>query len=197
MENFKFKVTESPITFEKGISSSLPPTQLSSGQTDYVSGYDQKLRYEVAKRQLELDKQNLMQEQRLQREKELRLFKFQLEQYMKMLSTTVYRDSNGRMVVAISDSQRKTITSTVLLNVDAFDSKMYVSYYPETQMVLETSWTVAGERKAVWFPYTAEGVTPEYFMKKLKAHGVLFLVSGRTEKKQHRRYLLMRLNKQN
>ena len=102
--------------------------------------------------------------------------------YLELMASTVYRDSAGNIVYAISDEGGKTIASKILLNVKEYRTKMYISYYPKTQSVFEIAWG-EDDRNKILFECTKEGISPREFLRRLKSRGVLLLVSGKTESK--------------
>ncbi|RKI41834.1 hypothetical protein D7V86_09065 [bacterium D16-51] len=140
-----------------------------------------RLDYEYAKGRLDLEKQQASLSQRLEFEEKSRQIRVAYHTYQQMLGSTVYRDSDGRLIYAISDSEGKDIRSRPLLNVRNYKPVLYVSYFPKTCAVLEVSWGDTNQN-SVSFLYDNDGLSPDVFLKKLKAHGVLMLVSGRMEK---------------
>lgn len=150
-------------------------------QSDVWTGYQGKLQYDMAKMQMELEKSHITMQQRLDYEKRLNELRVQYTCYLQMMSSTVYKDSSGNIVYAITAPDNKNIISRVLLNVKNFRSCIYICYYPAFQMVLEVRWGDGDD--SLRFQYTEEGILPNDFLRRLKARGVLLLVSGRTEKK--------------
>lgn len=154
---------------------------LISNQMDPVTGYRGKLRYEMEKAQMELLKQDASLHRKLQYEQELNDLKIRYQTMLKMMSCTIYEDSASDLIFALTNQENHVISSKKLLNVKGYQAKMYVSYYPITQSVLGISWRGLNQNRLI-FNYDAKEIDPLYFMKKLKSHGVMFLVSGRTEK---------------
>lgn len=150
-------------------------------QNDVLTGYQAKLRYEVEKKKLDLQYQNASYHQRMKFEEELRALNIHYQNYLKMLSATVYKDSAGDIIFSILDSGKHSLTSTALLNISDYTTRIYVSYYPVELKALEVSWSETGKNFIV-FPYSKEGIDPNVFLKRLKKNGVLLSVSGRTEK---------------
>lgn len=153
----------------------------SARQRDILSGYQGKVQYEIQKMQMDLNKQACTNAQRIELEEKIQETRNRYKIYLKMLSGTVYCNSEGEIIYAIADADGKAIVAKRLLNVSGFWSRIYVSYYPDLKMVLEVYWGNENERW-IWFPYTKEGISPNIFLKKLKANGIFLLVSGKTEK---------------
>ena len=150
-------------------------------QNDVWTGYQAKLRYEGEKKRLELEGQDVSYQKRLKFEEELKALNIHYQNYLKMLSATVYKDSTGDIIFSILDSGKHSLASKALLNVSDYTTKIYVSYYPVELRALEVAWSGEGKKTMV-FPYDNEGIEPNVFLKRLKKNGVLLSVSGRTEK---------------
>lgn len=155
---------------------------VTSYQTDIWSAMNGKLQYEFLKREMALAQQQTNLYQRYEYGKALKDLQIQHEAYLQAMGITVYRDSLGDIIFAITDSKGGNIISTVLLNVKNYKTCMYTSYYPEFKTVLSISWG-NGNDKRLRFDRTKENFTPELFLKKLKTRGIFLQVSGRTEKK--------------
>lgn len=153
-----------------------------SGQLDIMASYQAKLQYEFCKNQLQIGKQQIMLDQRRAFETQIQEVKQQYRAYLDLLSFSIYADTQGRLIFSISDSADGTIAAKPLLNVTSYQSKIYFSRCPEKRYVLEISWE-GGMNSSVYFKNAENGISPQIFLKNMKARGVLFLVSGRTEKK--------------
>lgn len=140
------------------------------------------MNYAYARTQLDLEKQQLSLAQRLEFEEKKKQQQIFYNSYMQLMCSTVYANSDGQLVYSISDSEGKNIRSKLLLNVRDYESTLYLSYFPVMHTVLEITWEGRLNQNSVCFLYEKEGISPDTFLKRLKSHGVLFLVSGRTEK---------------
>ena len=149
-------------------------------QMDVWGAYQGKIFYEMKKRELDMEKNYIMQQQKVKMEEDLCELRVRYKCFMSMISSTVYRDSNGNIIYAITAPDGKKINAKVLLNVKKFRSRILVTYYPQARMVLDVWWGEGGESH-VYFSYGKDGISPNVFLKTLKAKGVLLLVSGRTE----------------
>lgn len=152
------------------------------GQNDVMSAYDERLRYEMAKAEVDLRKGQIVNQQRLQLQWGLEDIKLWYKTYMAMLGATVYKDNVGNLMFAISDERGAKISSKRLLNVKNFKSEILVSEVPEKNKVLYITWD-GNENAQLFLHDLTKGISPNAFLNKLKGHGVLFTVSGRTEKK--------------
>ncbi len=150
-------------------------------QVGVCSEEQRRLIFEWQKGRLELDKNQEKNNQRLAYEKESQAMKVYFDAFRTLLGAEVYRNAGGILVYAVTDPDGQTIRSRKLLSVEAYESRMLISANPCTR-VLEVSWKT-GEEHVVYFPNAENGIPTEVFSKKLKAQGVEFLVSGRSEKK--------------
>lgn len=158
------------------------PYTSAPSQLDMMASYQAKLQYEVCKNQLQIDKQQMMLDQRRAFETQMQEVKQQYRAYLDLLSFSIYADTQGKLIFSISDSTDATIAAKPLLNVTSYQSKIYFSGWPEKRYVLEISWE-GGKNSSVYFKNAENGISPQIFLKNMKARGVLFLLSGRTEKK--------------
>lgn len=142
----------------------------------------EELNYAYAKGQLDLQKQQLSLAQRLEFEEKKKQMQISYSMYLQLMCSTVYENPDGQLLYAISDSEGKNIRSKPLLNIRGYEAILYLSYFSETYAVLEVSWGEQSDQNSVCFLYDKEGISPDTFLKKLKSHGVLMLVSGRAEK---------------
>ncbi|HBI62745.1 MAG TPA: hypothetical protein DDY31_16320 [Lachnospiraceae bacterium] len=140
------------------------------------------LNYAYAKGQLDLQKQQLSLAQRLEFEEKKKQLQISYNAYMQLIFSTVYKNSDGQLMYAISDSEGKNIRSKPLLNIRGYEAILYLSYFSEAYAVLEISWGEQSDQNSVCFLYNKEGISPDTFLKKLKSHGILMLVSGSAEK---------------
>ena len=67
-------------------------------QNDIWTGCQMKLRYEGEKKRLELEGQDVSYQKRLKFEEELKALNIHYQNYLKMLSATVYKDSTGDII---------------------------------------------------------------------------------------------------
>lgn len=151
-------------------------------QLDLVASYQAKLQYDFFKNQLDLNRNQMMLEQRKAYETEIQKVKIQYRTFLDMLSYSICEDSQGNMIFAITDPSNGKIAAKPLLNVCKFQSVLYFAYQPELHFVLGINWE-GSMNGTVYFKKANQGISPQNFLKNLKARGVLFLVSGRTEKK--------------
>lgn len=150
-------------------------------QNDVCTGYYSKINYELQKRRMDLEYQDISYQKKLRFEEEKKALNIRYQNYLKLMSVTVYKDSAGDIVFSILDSEKRSIASKKLLGVMDYSVKIFVTYYPQEKKALEVSW--AGDRNnSVIFPYDDDGIDPNVFLRRLKQKGVLLLVSGRTEK---------------
>lgn len=156
--------------------------KLSDKQTDLWANCQGKLNYELGKAQLELWKNQALKQQRYELEAALQDLKLRYQNYLELLSCTVFQDCYGRLVYAITDKDGGNIASKPLLNVSGFKAVRYYSCYPELRAFLRISWQDC-ERGGIYFRETPERISPQHFLKCLKSSGIMFLVSGRTERK--------------
>ena len=142
----------------------------------------ERLNHEYQKSCIDIFKQGKMLEQKYQYEQAQQQLKIQYANYMALMSCTVYQDSMGKMIFSVCDENGTTLKSKVLLNVQNYKAKQFVSFSPELHIVFEVSW---GERESecIKFKNFEYGVETQKFLKALKARGVLFLVASRVEKK--------------
>lgn len=151
-------------------------------QLDLVASYQAKLQYEVLKNQVDINKNQMMLEQRKAFETEIQEIKIRYRTFLDMLSYSICEDSQGNVIFAITDPSNGKIAAKPLLNVRRFRSVLYCAYQPELHFVLGINWE-GSMNGTVYFKKANQGISPQNFLKNLKARGVLFLVSGRTEKK--------------
>ncbi len=149
--------------------------------------------YECAKSQLDLSKQQQALNQRLEFEEKSRQLRLNYNVYQQMMGSTVYKDSDGKLIYAISDSEGEDIRSRVLFNVNHYESTLYLSYFPKVCAVLEISWD-ATDRNNIDFLYGNDGLSPDVFLKRLKARGLLMSVSSRMEKEAAKALLAYSIN---
>ena len=136
-------------------------------QNDLLTGYQGKLQYELQKKILNVEMQDISYQKKLQYEKDAKALKIQYQNYLKMLSATVYKDTSGDIIFSILDHEKKTLMSKALLNVRNYNSIIYVSFYPQEKTVLEISWGDM-DKKSLVFLYGQEGIEPNFFLKRLK-----------------------------
>lgn len=177
---------ESPISFEghTSVESNVglrPQVHKMSHNADLWSGYQGRLRYDFEKLNMSMAKQDFTFQQKLNYERELKELKIRYHNYLKMSSCSVYMDSEGNIIYAITNPENENIASKRLLNVGNYHSKIFKTYYPEMVSALQVEWDGKGNN-SLTFILDSYGVDPNTFLKKLKAKGVLFLVSGRSEK---------------
>lgn len=143
----------------------------------------------MAKGDIKIGTNAVMNKQRIEYERELQDLQFCYKAYLQMLSPTIYRDVEGNIFLALDAMDNIRVVAKKLLNVDNFRSRIYESYYPEFEMVLEIAW--GKERTCrIIFEYGEDGILPNAFLKKLKSRGILLSVSGRTEKALRTHYWL-------
>lgn len=164
-------------------------------QNDMMSAYDARSRYDATKAGIDLMKGQIANQQRLQLQWGLESIKQQSKVYMAMLGGTVYKDNFGNLIFAISDERGAKISSKKLLNVKNYRSEILVSEMPEKNEVLHIMWE-GNENTQIFLPELTKGISPNAFLNKLKSRGVLFTVSGRTEKKQQKHFCLILSRKQ-
>lgn len=159
----------------------LPVYEAPAYRGDIIAGYQEKIGYEMAKGDIKIGTNAVMNKQRIEYERELQDLQFCYKAYLQMLSPTIYRDVEGNIFLVLDAMDNIRVVAKKLLNVDNFRSRIYESYYPEFEMVLEIAW---GKEKTcrIIFEYGEDGILPNAFLKKLKSRGILLLVSGRTEK---------------
>ena len=148
-------------------------------QNDPLQRYQLRASYELQRNEIELQKQEIHLAQRLDFEKKLCDMRIRCKAYLEGLSCTVYMDSSGTLMYALTGVDQSKITTKRLLNVEQYKSRLYVSFYPQLVRYLEVSWEGDGR---TGFHYGEEGIFPKDFLKKLKAKGVRILLSGRSEK---------------
>ncbi len=154
-----------------------------SGQLDMMASYQAKLQYEFCKNQLQIGKQQMMLDQRRAFEIQMQEVKLQYKTFLDLLSYSIYEDCQDRLIFAITNPSNGKITAKPLLNVTKYQSVIYCSSYQATQhFVLGIRWK-GNTQENVYFKNAKQGISPQLFLKNVKARGVLFLVSGRTEKK--------------
>lgn len=155
-----------------------------STQMDPWAGYQGRLAYEFMKRKMAVDQEKMSLEQRYDHEKALLDLKLSYRLYLEMISCSVFLDTMGKLICAFTDSQGKMIASRVLTNVEHFEAKILSTSYPRIRNVLVVSWQGTNSRKKnVSFFDFDQALSATVFLKKLKSHGLLLLVSGRSEKK--------------
>lgn len=176
------RIAECPISFDDANIGNKNFYCLTGTQTDIWSNIAWRAGYEMSKQRMALEKQAITYSQRLEYERQLKEMKVQYKTFLELMGMTIYCDSGGDIILAITSPEGKPIRAKRLLNVSGYGSRMYISTEPTLVMVLECYW---GDDKhnMVRFLHTEEGITPEKFLKRLKAKGILMLVSGRTEKK--------------
>lgn len=168
-------------------------TQYESNQHDLWQQNQEKIHYQLARTQLELDRQQATMEQRLEFEANLQNLKFQYKCYLKMMGSTVYQNSADKILYSLTDAEGNDIRTKVLLNITNYTSRFFVSYYPKYQAVLEISWGDKDKNK-ICFAYDNDGISPQIFLKRLKSRGVMLLVSGRTEREAAKALLAYSIN---
>lgn len=154
----------------------------SGNQTDLWTKVQGRLNYELAKSEIELRKNSGILEQRYWHEQQLMDMRVRYRNYLELLGCAVYRDSSGQMMYAITGPKNEAISTKILLSVRGYESVNCVSYYPQMYSALMIRWDGC-EQNGICFRDLVKGVTPERFLRGLKAKGVLILVSGRAEKK--------------
>lgn len=162
-------------------------------QRDLWAQHQENYQYKLAQAQLELDRQQVSLEQKLKFEKRLQKLKLQYQVYLQLMGSSVYQNSAGKIMYSLTDAEGKDIRAKALLNVDNYIPRFFVSYSPKMQAVLEISWGNE-ERNRICFAYGNEGITPQVFLKRLKSRGVMFLVSGRTEREAAKAPLAYSIN---
>lgn len=151
-------------------------------QMDVWTGYQGKLRYDTQKARLDIERQGIFLWKKEESELRLKQLRVQYEAFCRLLGDMVYKNSVGDLLYAITAPDGQKIISKRLLNVTGYETKLYVSYTPAMKAVLEISWGKQ-EQSGVYFAGAETGIDPAVFLNKFKRRGVLFLVSGRTEKK--------------
>lgn len=154
----------------------------SGNQTDLWTKVQGRLNYELAKTEIELRKNSGILEQRYWHEQQLMDMRVRYRNYLELLGCAVYRDSSGKIIYAITDPKNEVITAKILLNVDGYEAINCISYYPRICSALMIRWHGC-KQKGICFRDLVSGVTPERFLRGLKSKGIMFLVSGRSEKK--------------
>lgn len=154
----------------------------SGSQTDPWTKMQGRLNYDLAKSELDLRKSGRLLEQRYWHEQQLMDLRVRYQNYLEMLGSTVYQDSSGQMMYAITGPKNEAISTKILLSVRGYESVNCVSYYPQMYSALMIRWDGC-EQDGICFRDLVKGVTPERFLRGLKAKGVLILASGRAEKK--------------
>ncbi len=150
---------------------------------DVSEQLDRKLQYDCMKMQMQLYKNQIVLEQKSNFEAQMLDLRLQYKTFLDMMSYDIYKDRAGRLILTITDPKNQKISATPLLNIEGFSSVIYASFrYGRLYHVLVISWTDQGGNK-VYFKDIKNGISPQVFLKSLKSHGILFLVSGRTEKK--------------
>lgn len=150
-------------------------------QTDLVTGLQGKVRYEMAKSEIKICEQGILQQQRLQFENDVLRRKEQYRQYLLLMETSVYADARGDLMLAFKSHDGHTIVTKKLLNVTGFTACIFYSVYPTMESILHVTWEK--KRNGIYFPDFSDGISPAEFLKCLKAKGILLLVSGRAEKR--------------
>lgn len=144
-----------------------------------VDVFSQKLSYEREKAAIAVQKERELSVQRLELEKLKQEIKFQNQVRRDMLSFEVCRDAMGRMIYSRMADDQEKICSKILLNVNAYRAVNFMSFFPQTHVVLSVSWE--GCREPIYFENSAEGIPVQKFLKKLKAKGIFFRVSKKNE----------------
>lgn len=153
-----------------------------SKQLDVDAAFQRKLQYNFVQNQLEINKNQIMLDQRQNFESQMQEVRLRYKTFLDMLSYTIYEDNEGKIICAITDPTNEKITARPILNVIRYQSVIYYSYQPVLHYVMNISWE-GGINGHVCFNNAKDGISPQVFLKSLKMRGVLFLVSGRTEKK--------------
>ncbi len=149
-------------------------------QNDLASSNYAKLNYDIAKKQIDLEKNFISMQQKLEFEQKIYELKIRYQTYLQMMSCVVYEDAERNLMFAVTDYENKSVVTKRLLNVKNFKARIIIVHYPVKKMAVEVIWGEETTNRLV-FPYD-DGIQPNVFLRKLKGKGVLFLVSGRTEK---------------
>lgn len=143
--------------------------------------YHDKLHYDMARTQLDLERQRALLLLKEEAERRIQELKMRYSLCRQLLGSIVYGDSMGNLLLAITTPDDEKIISRRLLNVRGYQAKIYVSLGGE-RMALEVSWGESKENN-VYFSDVQHGILPKKFLDKLKSKGMVFLVSERAEKK--------------
>lgn len=165
---------------ESNVKTTLPQYNPSASQFDPLQSYRGKLTYDFEKAKIDLWKDAQMKGQRIDIERQMCELKLIYQTHLAAMACTVYCGSSGTMFYSLGEPDGGKIVSHALLSVKQYASRIYMGGYPEHRALLEITWEGDGR---IVFPFIEDGVDPKYFLKKLKGHGVLLLVSGRTEAK--------------
>lgn len=151
-------------------------------QEDLEDKYERKIAYEIRKRQIDIDSASINHSNRLKYEEALYKLKIQYKTYLQTLGVTVYRDTEDSIILAVRRPDNGVIVSKQLISVKGFSSTIFVANGPENFKVLAINWENSPSGP-IYFHFGGGGIDPKTFHRTLKSRGVLFLVSGRTEKK--------------
>lgn len=142
--------------------------------------YREKANYERMKAEIEIEKNQIMLQQRLEYEVAREDMKLQSRLCMGMISYEVYQDSMGQMIYTQVGANGEKLRSKVLMNVINYEAVILVSYSSKQDWVLAVSWY--GSRNCnIYLRNTEEGISPKFFLKCLKARGVILQVAKRNE----------------
>ncbi|MCD7815315.1 MAG: hypothetical protein LUH12_01005 [Bacteroides sp.] len=153
-----------------------------SNESDLLAKYQSSLQYQNAKNVLNLQKEYFSYGQKLEFESNLQAIKLHYKNYMALMDSTIYADSNGNLIYAITEPDGKTIRSKKLLSAQDYQTHIFVSFYPKLYSVLEVSWALQNSMKSIYFPYGSDGIAANIFLRRLKSNGLMLLVSGRTQR---------------
>lgn len=145
--------------------------------------YQERLHFDMAKAQLDLERQRASLLQKEESERRIQELRLRYSLCRQLLGNTVYGDSAGNLLLAITTPDEEKIVSKRLLNVRSYQSKIYVAYHPTGErMALEVTWG-GSEKNKVYFADVQQGIPPKKFLAKIKSKGVMLLVSKRAEQK--------------
>lgn len=173
----KDEITEEPMTEVQGGCNS-PPMPQYLYQTGYMT-YGKRLDYDLKKARIDVEKNQVISNQRLEHEQKKENMKLRNKARLEMLSYEITEDSLGRIFCSQISLDEEKICSKILLNVINYTAVHLVSYNPEEYRVLGIAWEGCGD--AVLFEDGPEGISSQTFLRRLKARGVVFRVSKRNE----------------
>lgn len=145
------------------------------------SQYQMRLAYDAQKMQMSMYKQDITYQQRIAYEHAMQEQRIRYQNYLQLLSWSVYSDSNGNIIYAMTSPDKSQIVSKNLLNVENYRATIFKAFYPQVKSALQITWDSKSDNFLV-FPFDSDGIEANLFLRKLKGKGVLLLVSGRMEK---------------
>lgn len=158
------------------------------------NAYSEKLYFEREKAEIKVGKERELCFRRLELERLKQEIRLQNKVRLDMLSYEIYKDAMGRIIYSRVGTDQENFCSKILLNVCGYRAVNFVSFSPQMNMVMSISWE--GCRDPVHFKNTAEGIPVLKFLKKLKAKGILFRTSKRSEREVADALLAYSLNTQ-